>query len=100
MLNNTDKIADMCEELAQMSSVKFYNDSFPGTIIKDEYGFFSFSERASWLAQTLLDAAIECKAKTWLIVASLGDDVFRYHIDIRNFSVTILKQETRNLVTC
>ncbi|MGO3737513.1 MAG: hypothetical protein ACTJFV_10435 [Moraxellaceae bacterium] len=49
MLNNTDKIADMCEELAQMSSVKFYNDSFPGTIIKDEYGFFLFqSVRLGW----------------------------------------------------
>lgn len=98
MLSNSEKIADMCEELGQMNSVKFYDDSFPGTIIKDEYDFFSFSDRASWLAQRLLDAAIEQKAKTWLIVAALGDDTVRYHLDIRDFSVMILKQDSRNLI--
>lgn len=98
MISNTDKIADMCDELFNMDSVKFYDDSFPGTVIKDEYGFFSFSERSSWLAQQLLDAAIDPRAKTWLIVASSGDNIVRYHLDIRDFSVMILKQEANDLV--
>lgn len=98
MISNTDKIADMCDELGRMSSVKFYDDSFPGTVIKDAYGFFSFSERASWLAQHLLDAALESRAKTWLVVGSIGDDIVRYHIDIRDFSVMIFKQDSKNLV--
>lgn len=93
MLSNTDKIADMCDELTDMDSVKFYDDSFPGTIIKDERGFFSFSERSSWLAQRLLDASVDPRAKTWLIVASSGNNIVRYHLDIRDFSVMILKQE-------
>lgn len=97
MLSNSDKIADMCDELINMDSVKFYDDSFPGTVIKDEYGFFSFSERASWLAQRLLDASIDPRAKTWLIVASSGNNIVKYHLDIRDFSVMILKQETHKV---
>lgn len=97
MRNNTDKISDMLDQLDSLDSVKFYGDSFPAIVIKDDHDFFSFSERSGWLTQHILDAAYDgSRPKKWLLVATKGRDVVKYEIDIRDEAVMIFSHSEQN----